>query len=301
MKFGPMLILITLLMPALGFSATLDQNLAALGKDLTRTVSKGREINLYHWVRGQTFRQFNSPNAYVTYLKSTYYAPAVATATNWDMEGPGIYTAIDPVATCTYGDCTNSAQNPNGPDWVLVQFVLVPGVKFLALNSTIFYQPTPPAYLNELQSQITAAGCTVGSGMTTLMEASATVPACQKIRDRLMQITGASAINYSYMAMTFTDCPNRTTQAAFVLFGDAAINWNRFTVFTPKLPTANDGHMENRLMIQYLFNHVTGPYVQSSYYTDQPWLGLKGQQPKTNMKNWMQQDIFGCGNWPEDK
>lgn len=218
--------------------------------------------------------------SYLGYLRDETYL----TGNGNGVAGPGIYAAIDPIATCGYGGCFNPSYG-NAPG-VVVQFVLTPGVSFLDGLSSQARFPT------ELLTQLQQAGCPA-SDLTSLFAYASTRP-CRDARDRLVALTGATALRYSYSASYFSSCPNRIS-AAFVLFGDEAIHWDRMVDFTATLPAYDDGHSENRLLIESLFA------LQGSY-NGMPWTSLKGQSPRsTDVGAWMSRNLMGCGNWPEDQ
>jgi hypothetical protein len=273
-------------------AATLDQNLSSYGQSVLKTVSNGREVHLYHWayltsvLAGKdAVTPLDSSDdrvkSYLGYLRDQTFS----TGNGYGVAGPGIYAAIDPVATCGYGGCLNPAYSSS--PGVVVQFVLTPGVAFLDGMS-------PRAgFPSELATQIQQAGCPA-TDLTSLFAYAATT-ACRDARDRLIAATGASALRYSYSAAYFASCPNRIS-AAFVLFGDEAIHWDRIVDFTSSLPSYDDGHAENRLILESVFAQA------GSSYDGMPWAALKGQSPRaTDVAAWMSRNLMGCGNWPEDQ
>lgn len=273
-----------------GQAASLQENLADFGNSLTKTVSGGREIQLYHWtylssvLAGKDQGMPVWPNddrvlSYLGYLRDQTFR----TGNGSGVAGPGIYAAIDPIATCNYGGCFGAGY----PAGILVQFVLTPGVRFL--DGTASQRSFSP----ELAKQVGQAGC-YASDLVSLFS-SASNAACRALRDQLILLTGASALRYPYPASSFSNCPNRQS-AAFVLFGDEAIHWDRVVDFTGTLPSSDDGHFENRLIIEALFA------TQGGYSAGTPWQSLSGQSPRfTDLSTWMRQNLMGCGDWPEDR
>jgi hypothetical protein len=113
------------------------------------------------------------------------------------------------------------------------------------------------------------------------------------VRDFIVYATGVSALRYDYDSAEFKNCGTRS-QAAFVLFGDEAINWNRISVFTKELPQWDDGYMENRLIIQQMFQLAESRML--------PWPQLSSQKSRTDVPKWMKTNIMSCkGGFSEDK
>jgi hypothetical protein len=262
------------------FGATLQENLAKYAATLTRTVSQGRELHVYHWaprssvVAGKDTRRplVDLANEYLGYLKEVAFWQARGSGA----AGGGIYAAADPVATASYGGGAN--------DWVLIQFVLEPGVKFLdALSDPMF-----PA---ELAAQARQAGC--GSVNLIGLLTNPYSPGCKYLRDELIRVSGAGAIRYNYSVANLRSCPSRR-QGAFVLFGDDAINWGRISVFTPDVPAGEEpGRLENRLIIRDVF-------LDSGFYSP-IWPSLNGRNASSDVHAWMRANLMGCGSFPEDR
>ncbi len=255
--------------------------LADYARPKVRTLS--RDAHVFHWT--WAFDHSSPPlqpmdhrlGEYATYLKESFWDPATNSD---DLVGPGLYVAIDPLASNAFGN-------------TLLQLVMPAGMPFLATDIDYF----PP----DLQISINRIGCLASSIRDVFGAAeNGEQKPCRTLRHKLVRDLGVWAIRYYWQSELSRLC-NGSAQYAFVLYDDRAINASRIVAFpfdpnlrkNASLPP-EDGHGENRLILNSMALKAYGD-------TSQFWKVPEGTQPKTDIDAWMRDNLVGCGNYPEDK
>jgi hypothetical protein len=269
----------------------------------------------------------NDPNVirHVRFMQSTF-----ATAMGSDAAGPGYYTAEDPVSSADFGSLLQPTPAGHKPDWLLFQTKLRPGVRFFdGAKDTGFTKP--------LQDLVTAVGCQdpgfffpgqttppQPSAVTNLQNvfAEASVPVftfpgapppkptdlpimqaitqahahCKDLRDLTVGLARVSAMKYRFISARLAPC-TANPSFAIVSYGDDAIDLQDLVAFDVNTPDQDDGHQQNRLLIQDLWERANKPIG--------PWPQFWGLTAGFDVSRFLMTNVMGCvpttsGGFPED-
>lgn len=238
------------LAPALGLAETaptLDESelapaVAFYGKMIS---TLGRSITIYNWsdtaakgddgpgylhngrAGADTFwRHFGENNP----ARGSYY-------------GSGLYAAVDPVVTTTFGG--GSVEKAR-----LLVMDLKPGFKILDFQRITQSSPTLPSEVSKI---LTKFNCQLASNPESFFKSGGTnlTDDCKRLVRRIFsELLEIDAIAYSYASSDFQGCaPIATTGAlAFVLLRETAFQPGDYRFFTSK----STKNLEERIMIQTL-------------------------------------------------
>jgi hypothetical protein len=216
----------------------------------TNVVKKSFE--LYHWapraqVQAKTPTKLHDPAGY-----RYFRAKVDRFNVNRDMGsmmGNGLYSALDPVATTSYG----------GGDPLLVTVHMKPGTRFMDVRNF------------QLRDQTSAAlkllGCSYDSGFETAMERDA----CGKYFKLAMLALEVGAIEYGYNSSL--DCESR--QTAFVVLRSASFDAADVGLLMPATSDLSDTETRDAALAVY---RLAGAGTMSGTGFTSPWKSTFGDE-----------------------
>jgi hypothetical protein len=229
-----------------------------------------REFHVYHWTAGSKIT--GSADAqlppmdprirdYATRIKDLFWNPF--RNADGGMAGDGLYVAIDPVASRSYGD-------------TLLQIVMPEGTRFLAFGLQYF----PPLLLRAMQAQ----GCDQNT-VVSLFVRSWTSEDCRRLRDRVTRDLDIQAIRYSWSSSLYRIC-NRLVPWAFVIIDERALNPDRIVAFRPADAPQPDAHAYNRVLLNEIARKAGASF----------WTELDLSAPAMDVDAWIRDNLYGCGD-----
>ena len=242
-----------------------------------RTLS--RPVTLWHWThRSDTHLPLtgfvhSDDRLFSDYLQrraSSYfrYSPR-----NYSAEGTGLYLALDPISTASYGGVHGGA---------LVQLDLDPGTRFIEIGAGSLSAP--------LLEKMRLAGCEAysSSGIFYYDEQLG----CQALRVAIANssVLNVDGVRYAFGSSSFTFCPHPPGRA-FNLWTTRHFRNIRGLVQEFDI---QDGGLGDRQIVRDLYlDQKKMPNFQMHLSLPPPSNG--------NIVVWAQTHLMGCGNYPEDR
>jgi len=251
-----------------------------------------RPVEVYHYAyrpsarlpaQGPLPAEGPSVSEYLQRKSQAYWNPDSATRPY--MMAGGLYAAIDPVITRTFGGI--------GDSWALFQLTLPAGFTFVDVRGWSDNggraQRFPPAVREALGQE----GCAVDfpSEMLVAQESKA----CRTLAVEVMRALDVGGLMYRYQGFAFDSCGARPAGAvgAFILTRpERAERSQLFTSESPGPGAATESHRR----VRQLYLEAKG--LGSVHPV--PWPDLAGLAPPERMKTWKEERLFGCGKHPED-
>lgn len=252
----------------------------------------GRPVEVYHYAyrpaarlpaQGPLPSEGPTVTAYLERKSKSYWNPD-SPVRPYMMAG-GLYAAIDPVITRTFGGI--------GDSWALFQITLPAGFTFVDVrgwsDNEGKVQRFPPAVREALVQQ----GCTVDfpSELLVALESKA----CRALAIEVMRALDVGGLMYRYQGYAFAGCNARPVGAvgAFILTRpERAERSQLFTSESPGPAAATESHRR----VRQLYLEAKG--LGSVHPV--PWGNLSRLAPPERMKSWKEERLFGCGEHPED-
>ncbi len=264
------------------FSATPAEEFELAGVNITplvnfleqRVVTLKKPVTIYNW----------SSNGKMSEADISRYAPASST-TFWqmygnpkgmeNMYGSGLYGAVDPVVTASFGGYDKSS-------WLLVEMELPVGFKILDLPSALT-TPLTKGISEEARKVADLFDCSLSSGEDKwFSNGGATISQkCQQLVKKIYQdILKIDGFAYSYSRTPFKECTAFEGYRAFVIT-DA--KW-----MTPKLvrplTSKTTTNLEERIRIQTTFLKAVGESPDMTKETLKPLGEYLAKNPTSNIK-----------------
>ena len=271
--------------------------------------SSNHEVYSYNWEpRASVLGAGNTPidphsSKIHDYLVSTVesFNTIASPQRHVTMHGLGLYLADDPVVSSGFG--FHGSPQPN--DFLLTQVTIPIKTRFLDYSQQGFREKFP----DELAAIMAEEGCDLREGTTNddwdlspnldgLMTAAQVIPACQTLRDGMIQSLKLSAMRYHWQVAFFQGCTARPA-GAWIVFDRALIN--HYTSFVHAFDK-QDGLNEQRLIIESLFRILSGGSASNppeEPYKDAPWPELSAKQPSSDVNAWMKKNLLGCDPNPD--
>ncbi len=240
-------------------------------KKSVKTLKKS--VTIYNWSRGasksfwQKEREQGDPD-YVTaaMIMSQSFWYNYGSSANSNMYGNGLYAAVDPVATTSYGGISKGSNFNN--EWILLEMKLPTGFKMIET-----YEPTRKIeQLDQFSKTAKAYNCPATGSINELFEGGGnTLHAnCSKlVRYVFKDILKIEGFTYSYGALNFKDCSFQDyakNYVAFVITSDSWITGDNIRFYTEKTKS----NVEDRLRIQTVFLHSIENASDYSYGQSSP-------------------------------
>src|SRR5579872_184938 len=191
----------------------------------------------------------------------------------------GLYVASDPVIARAFGG--------SGDVWAMIELVLKPGFRFVDVRGAEGAAADEARLPAALRSPLAAAGCDVQFAQTLLVAQE--VRECRALAVKVLRSLQVDGILYEFPSKNFEPCRERPPGGFIVVSPDGYVA-SRTRVFV------TESESSERLRIQDLFARA---HEAGSRLTP-PWPGLPSA-PQAQMVPWIRQNIFGCGNYPEDR
>lgn len=246
-------------------------------------------VTIYHWSRGaeDSFWSQNHESSSPNFLalardwsQSFWWSYGTAKGTE-NMYGTGLYGAVDPVVTLSYGGGLASQ--------VLLQLDLPRGFKLLDLgNSALANQLQQPTRVGELEAHF---GCPSSRGADEYFQSggAALTPQCARFVRKIFQdILSIDGFAYGYSKTNFKACAAGMSvgDRAFVIIKPDWMNADLVHFYTSK----TTGDLDGRIRLQTIFMMTIEEQMLSSqsislskisdYLIEHPDSNLRGS--KTN-------------------
>jgi hypothetical protein len=250
----------------------------------------GRTIEVYHYAyRPAIGLPGQGPIPTGTPFVAEYLARK--SAGYWDEKSPtrpfmmagGLYAAIDPVITRTFGGI--------GDRWALFQLTLPAGFTFVDVRGWSDNEGRVERFPPAVREQLAAAGCPVEFPSELLIGLES--PACRALALEVMRSLGVGGLLYRYQGYEFAGCAERSLGAFIIVHPDRLERAQLLTSQSPGPAEATEAHLRVRQL------HVEARGLGSVY--EPPWPDLAAPAARERMAQWKKERLFGCGGHPEDR
>lgn len=275
-------LLLSLLVSINAFSATPAAEFDLAGVNITplvkfleeRVVTLKKPVFIYNW----------SPNGKMSEADIQRFAPA-SSRTFWqmygnskgvdNMYGSGLYGAVDPVLTASYGGYDKES-------WLLVEMELPAGFKLLDV-ALFLTNPLTKGISEEAKKVAEAFDCPINGGEDKWFQSggAATSPKCQQLVKKIYQeIIKIDGFAYSYGRTAFRECTEYEGYKAFVITDSKWMTPKLVRPFTSKTAT----NLEERIRIQTIFLKALGESPNMTKETLKPIGEYLAKNPTSNIK-----------------
>jgi hypothetical protein len=204
-------------------------------------------------------------------------------ATRPYMMAGGLYAAIDPVITRTFGGI--------GESWALFQLTLPAGFRFVDVRGWSDNEGKVQRFPPAVRQQLVQAGCAVEFPSELLVAQES--PECRALAVETMQALDADGLMYRYQGFAFEGCQGRPVGAFILTRPERVGRAQLLTSESPGPAAATEAHRRVRQL--YLEARGLGSVYPA------PWPDLAGLAAPERMVPWKQERLFGCGGHQEDR
>lgn len=261
MKSSLCLGLVLLIFSGTSFANQKKKSFVFEGADITAVVESLRPnikilkkpVVVYNWSDGSAsdfWKEEHTPNeeGLVDYAQrmSLSFWRNYGQASGGNMYGYGLYAAIDPVVTNSYGG--------SGEDWVLLQMQLPAGFKFIDAEYSVGTQPSSfsDAFVGYSKT-LKEFACPEDFLLSSMFNNAGTgiSSSCQRLAKHIFQeIFKIDGFTYSYSATHFAACSREWNNSkAFVITRPQWMNSDNIRFYSSKTRT----NTEERIRIQTIF------------------------------------------------
>ena len=250
-----------------------------------RTMS--RPVTLWHWthrsdtrIPAQGIVDSRDPNflQYLDRRANSYFRMSPKNASN---VGTGLYFAIDPVMTESYGGKKGG---------VLVQAELAAGARIIVIDFGSMFS-------SELSAELGSFGCGYRDFRIGIMGTFGydENPACEAIRIAIAQsrTLGAVGFRYAYSSEEFSFCQSRP-HVAFNFWSTAA--FRNVKGLTPEL-NLSDPATADKALVRAYFDDARIDSVFLQHFVPPP---PSAMPPLSYVQSYSATHLIGCGNYIED-
>ena len=201
--------------------------------------------------------------------------------TSADVAGPGVYAAIDPLASREFG---------GKAEWLLYELTLRKGAKYLdAQNFSIS---------EGVADELSSLGCEVFEGQGIFEIALLWPTRCRVLFSNQLNAEFIGAIAYPYQAANIRQC-DQNRQIAFNIINEIAIIPENTTVFSKALPKGN-ASLSAAGFVEALYKESSlDPATFKNREEFELW-NLGSKIPRAEFISEVQQNVWGCSRYLAD-
>lgn len=250
-------------------------------------IELSHDITVFHWTK----KSFTSAAEIENYLKKSISKSSSKTNNSGDQVGPGLYLALDPKSTKSFGDN-------------LITIRLKKGTRIMDIREKVLMLPEQRARLSldkpiYFQDPFISGG--VDSMDTFFLERFTSRKVYKIIQDTFSK-ENISMIVYSYASLTADFCQKETQKTlpatfneasfAFLVTNKSAIDFNNISYFYNNSNLSNTPS-ENLIRIENLWERLVNIDPEAENYAT-PYPFNKTEKPIKSLESWTRKETLIC-------